>query len=442
MKKFFIAIAAVAMLIPATSLKAQDDKYGPNSAECLKYLSYYEEYMKSKNYADATPNWREAYKHCPPQSRQKMLVDGTTLLRKLISANAKNPIYKQALVDSLMTLHDQRVEFFPANAVTARNNKGLDMANYIKDDDQRLFDGLNEIIEANGTATKPNLYVINLNAAIELYKIGMIGEEEVIETYNRNVDLLSATEAKNQVDADMNEKVRADLESLFVASKVASCDKLIALFTPRFAAAPEDVELAQKIVAFMLKTEDCTDNELISKAIAVMHKNAPSASTAYLAYQIYSQRGKVDEAVKYMEEAIRLADAENKAAYNYELAMFCFRTGNSARAIEAAKTAADTDTDGKYAGKAYFLIGTIWSAVKCTGNEIASRAPFWVAVDYMQKASAADATLAAEASKKIDEFKAYFPSTADAFMFDLQDGNEYTVSCSGLRAVTRVRTQK
>ncbi len=442
MKKFFIAIAAVAMIAPATGLMAQNDKYGPNSAECLKYLSYYEEYMKTKNYADATPNWREAYKYCPPQSRQKMLVDGTTLMRKLITANAKNPIYKQALIDSLMTLHDQRIEFFPASAVTARNNKGLDMANYIKDDDQRLFDGFNEIIEANGAETKSNIYVLDLKAAIELYKVGMIGEEEVIETYNRNVDFLAQAEPKNDVDAEQNEKVRADLESLFVASKVASCDKLIALFTPRFAAAPEDVELAQKIVSFMLKTEDCADNELISKAIAVMHKNSPSASTAHLAFQIYSQRGKVDEAVKYLEEAIRLADAEDKAGFSYELAMFSFRTGNNVKAVEAAKNAADADTEGKYAGKAYFLIGTIWSSLKCSGNEIASRAPFWVAVDYMQKAINADASLAAEANKKIAEFKAYFPSTADAFMFDLQDGNEYTVSCSGLRAVTKVRTQK
>ena len=50
-------------------------KYGADSAECIKYLSYYKEYYKSKNYDSALPNWRKAYSLCPPTANQTMLVD-------------------------------------------------------------------------------------------------------------------------------------------------------------------------------------------------------------------------------------------------------------------------------------------------------------------------------------------------------------------------------
>ena len=105
MKKVLLLISFAAMALCSATLSAQDDKYGPNSAECLKYISYYEEYYKQKNYDSALPNWRKAYKYCPPTSRYSLLSDGTTLVRRLITQNAKNPIYKEQLVDSLMTLY-------------------------------------------------------------------------------------------------------------------------------------------------------------------------------------------------------------------------------------------------------------------------------------------------------------------------------------------------
>ena len=110
MKKIIVLISvAAAALFAASSLSAQG-KYGPDSTECIKYLSYYTEYYKQKNYDSALPNWRNAYKYCPPTSRYSLLSDGTTLLRRLITQNAKNPVYKDQLVDSLMTLYKQRVE--------------------------------------------------------------------------------------------------------------------------------------------------------------------------------------------------------------------------------------------------------------------------------------------------------------------------------------------
>jgi hypothetical protein len=60
----------------------------------------------------------------------------------------------------------------------------------------------------------------------------------------------------------------------------------------------------------------------------------------------------------------------------------------------------------------------------------------------MQKAKNADPALAEDADRMISQYRAYFPQTAEAFMYNITDGESYTVACNGMRAVTTVRTQK
>ena len=298
MKKIIVLISvAAAALFAASSLSAQG-KYGPDSTECIKYLSYYTEYYKQKNYDSALPNWRNAYKYCPPTSRYSLLSDGTTLLRRLITQNAKNPVYKDQLVDSLMTLYKQRVEFWPKYATASLNNQALDMYNYMKDEPKKLFEGLTEVVTINKTNTKPNIFLFQLSTACDLYKDGLLDPEQVINTYENAVAVLSSITPKNEVEGRMINQTIADIESLFIASQVASCENLIALFEPRFAAAPEDLDLAKNIVKMMTVTEGCTDNNLFLNAVTVMYNQEPSHTSAYYLYKLYAGRNDVDNAAK------------------------------------------------------------------------------------------------------------------------------------------------
>ena len=98
--------------------------------------------------------------------------------------------------------------------------------------------------------------------------------------------------------------------------------------------------------------------------------------------------------------------------------------------------------NSEFAGKSFYLIGTIWGSTVCGGNEIQRRSPYWVAVDYLQKAMNADPSLADDCRKLIGQYAAYYPQKAEAFMYDVTDGQSYTVACGGMRATTTVRTQK
>ncbi len=440
MKKIYFAILTLLVAFSA-NLSAQG-KFGKDSAECIKYLSYYQEYYKQKAYDDALPNWRKAYNLCPPTASQNMLLNGTTLLRRVISQNSGNPEYRKALVDSLLQLHRDRAETYPKNAVSAFNNMGQDIVNYIKDDPERLYKSFNEIIEHNKANTKTSLFLFDLQSAITLYEAGKLSSEDVINSYQRNIAYLDQVKAKSPEEAEQNQKIRSDLESLFIASKVASCNELISLFTPRYNADPNNLDLAKNIVKMLAITEDCQNNDLYLQAATTMYKLEPSHNSAYFLYKLNAARNNVDEALKYMDEAIEYdeSDALTDASYQYELAAFCYKNARFAKANAAARAALENDSS--LAGKCYFLIGQIWGTVSCGGDEISSRAHFWVAVDNMRKAAAEDPSLADEANRMIAQFSRYYPQTADAFMYDLVDGKAYTVTCSGMSATTTVRTQK
>ena len=429
---------AVFVMINCNVLSAQG-KYGADSADCIKYLSYYKEYFKQKNYDEAIPHWRNAFRLCPPTANQTMIVDGTALIRNLINKNRNNSIYKEALVDTLMMLHDIRAEYYPKYALTAYNNKGLDMVQYIQNDNKRLYEGFDQIIKANKEKTRPQLFLFQLNAAVALYKDGVLSSEEVINEYETAMSYLGMMEQNENI-----EKLRGDIENIFISSKVASCDNLIALFTPRYEANPEDVELVSNIVRIMSTADDCTDNDLFVNAATSMHKLDPSYNSAYFLYRLYNSQGHYDAAVSFMQEAINYpeSDEDKDADLYFELAAYCFKNGKNMAALDYATKAVQLDKDNSTVGKAYMLAGTIWGSTVCKGNEIETRAPYWVAVDYMNKAKAADSALTDEANKLIAQYRTYFPQTAEAFMYDLQDGQSYTVSCNGMRATTTVRTQK
>ncbi|MGN0188332.1 MAG: hypothetical protein ACI395_02330, partial [Candidatus Cryptobacteroides sp.] len=125
-----------------------------------------------------------------------------------------------------------------------------------------------------------------------------------------------------------------------------------------------------------------------------------------------------------------------------ERAAFNLKNGKTSAAYSDAEKAAQLDSDGNVKGKAYMLCGTIWGSTVCKGNEIETRAPYWVAVDFLVKAKSVDPSLSEDCDKLIAQYKAYYPQTAEAFMYDITDGQSYTVSCSGMRATTTVRTQK
>ena len=105
MRKIFGILFCV--LILGEGLKAQS-KYGSDSVNCVMNLSLYREYYKQQNYDDAIKSWRWVYNNCPSASGN-IFKNGPTLIKYLMK---KNPENKQAYIDTLMMIYDNRIQYF------------------------------------------------------------------------------------------------------------------------------------------------------------------------------------------------------------------------------------------------------------------------------------------------------------------------------------------
>ena len=438
MKKLLLTFfAASAALLGMSQMASAQGKYGADSAECIKYLSYYQEYYKQKNYDSALPNWRRAYALCPPQASQNMFVHGTTLMTRLYNAT-KDAAQKSAVVDTILALQDQRMAAYPKSRKSILNNKGQYIINYRSNDASYLYKNLSEIMNELGAETKGGIMVNVLQAAIAMYRENQLSADDVIAMYDNISELLDNAPAKSEADEEENMKTKATVESLFADSKVASCENLIAIFGPRYEADPENLALVSNIVKLMNTAEDCASNDLYLKAVTSMYKLDPSYRSAYALFRLNSARDNVADAGKYLEEAIASeeSDAATDAQYYYELALFAYKNGMRSKAYEAARKAIDMDYG--YAGKSYIILGNLWASVSCDGD-VNKYARYWAATDCYQKARSADPTVADEASASISNVSRYYPEASEIFMYDLSAGQSYTVSCGGMSASTTVR---
>ena len=440
MKKITLILLAAMAIFGGQKVTAQD-KYGsgPNREECIKYLSYYSEYYKQKNYDSALPNWRRAYSLCPATASQNMFIHGTTLMTRLYN-QVKDPAHKDAIVDTILTLQDQRMATYPKNRVSILNNKGQYMINYRGDQAKYIYDNVGEIVDELGTSANGGLLVNLLQSSIALYRENQLSADDVIAMYDKVMADVDGAMPKNEAEEEDNLKAKATIESIFADSKVASCENLIAIFTPRYNADPDNLALVSNIVKLMNTADDCAANDLYLNAVTSMYRLDPSYKSAFGLYRLNAARGNVADAAKYLEEAIDSPDSDpaTDAQYYYEMAAFCYKNGMRGKASEAARKAIEMDYG--FAGKAYLIMGNLWASATC-GETQDKWARYWAAADYYQKARNADPSVADEAAASLSSVSRYYPEASEAFMYDLTKGQSYTVSCGGMTATTTVRVQ-
>lgn len=438
MKKLHYLFITLSFFLVAGSAVGQDQNYGKyGTPECANNLSIYTEYLKGENINEAIPSWREAFKICPPGVRQTLYIDGIKIFKYLLEKNKDNPELKKKLIDSVFLMYDLRSQYFPSRNDQIKYWKALDAIDLLKDDRQ-VLNILEEAIKAGGNRTDPAILVLTMNKMTEMYSKKMVAGEELMEVYSRISPILA-----NHIKDNHPKAVQAkrDIDLLFANSGVASCENIVKMFTPEFEANPNDKELISRIVK-LLSDAECYQEDLFLKTVEALYKLEPNYLSAGYLYKLYAFRGDHENAIKMLQEAINSEESSDieDADYLITLASYYYQNmKNLIKASEAAKEAISKNP--AVAGKAYMILGGIWAQVVCAGDDIQQRSKWWVAVDYFTKAKNADASQAEEAQKHIDTYYQYFPLKEDAFMFGLKEGESYTVNCSGLSAVTRIRTR-
>ena len=114
-------------------------------------------------------------------------------------------------------------------------------------------------------------------------------------------------------------------------------------------------------------------------------------------------------------------------AYKY-LAQIMWKEGKGEQGRAYARKAIELD---KTDGEPYMIIGYIYAASskECSANPLQAKAVFWAAVDKFQRAKEIDPSIASKANEMIREYSKLFPTSEDAFFYNVFEGDTYQVEC-------------
>jgi len=427
MKKIIInGLFLLGGLLLSAPIFAQDDaKYGENPETCKRDLSEYIEFVKQKNYLDALPAWRRVYNQCPASSKS-IFINGPKIYKKLIKIE-KDEAKKMLYLDTLMQVYDKRIKYFGQEG-NVLGRKGRDLYKYNKKGAyEEAYGYLFKSVELSKEKSQVAVLQSLMSASARMYKTKKIDAGQVVQNFSTISDILTQLEGINKEKPKKLEqikKVQGNVGTIFIATGAGSCDVLIAHFTPKFEAAPTDVELLKTITKYLDKG-DCTDSKLFFDASENLYKAEPSAQAAYNLAKMAAKKKQFSKASEFYKKAIELTeDNETKANYYYELAIISSSSPATSRTY--AKKAAALKPNW---GKPYILIGKLYASSGCGDDKFTKSSVFWAAVDQFVKAKSVDASIAGEANKLIAEYKKYFPGKEDAFAYNVTEGSEVKIEC-------------
>lgn len=445
---FKLGILAVSFMMAAGHTDAQqkkylsDPKYGPDSAareECAMRMSLYNEFYKQKNYKDAVNDWRKVYQNCPAASKNTF-IRGATIYKNLIKSE-KDAAKKEALIDTLMQIYDQRIVYFKQEGAVLAS-KGVDLYSYRgKDAAGDVYEMLKKSCELEKGETGAGVTTVMMQSVVDQYKAEEVDGAEVISAYElamatidlaiaSNKQIVAGGDAK-KVPAAQKELENLDVdvknvEALFSESGAATCDALIAIFEAKYDANKDDIDWLKKVTKLLDKAE-CNASPLFAKASEALYALEPSAVAARNLARLFLIKQELPKAAEYYSNACdQQDDPILKSQYYYEWSQVVFMQKHFPRVRELANMAIKANPAN---GRAYIAIGKAYAAdAQNIGQEqVEHSAAYWAAVDKFRKAKQVDSSCEAEANELINTYKKHFPNKEEAFMFGIQPGSQVTV---------------
>ena len=464
MKALQTLFTALAVMLASTASLAQDERYGDTpdqQLKCKEALSVYKSYKKQKNYDEAYIQWRKACEVCPETASEGLYADGASFIGKELKKVEDEDPRKAVLVDSLLYLHDKRMELYPSTKRSPNNRcevlgrKATDFYKYNKDQHKMAYEMFKESIECLKEESSATTLYQYYTASFYTMKRELKGDTvaqanmraQMLTDYLALTDYVQAGMAKAQEagkdrDVKRYEKAKGNIETVFVA--IADCADMVPVLDAAVAADPENMDLKLKVLRLLNKKE-CTDNDLFLPVATAVYSVEPSAPAAYAIGIGFAKASQLDSSFTYMEDAVnRCGDCTEKLTYLLKTGQIASAMGRTSTARNYARQVLDVDAEN---ADAYMLIGDAiaGSSSACNDGALGSRSVYWVASDYYAKAKRLNEELAEKASKKMANMAKQFPTVDDIFTYGKQAGGSFTVPnkpgcpCSGETTTIRVR---
>lgn len=430
-KTFFIFLVGTMISVYSYS-QDSGSKYGKDSATCRENLSTMSEFVKIKVYDYAYAPWQYCFKNCP-ESSKNIYIQGEKIIENKIQT-AKSDEEKEAYIDTLMMLYDQRIQYFGQKGKVL-GKKGVDILKYRKEQIEDAYSILKESLELEKDKVDEAVAASLVTVSGVLFREGKIEADEMISNYLIAIKYLEAQKSTNKTKQAIE-----SVEKTFAESGAADCDALIKIFTPKYEENSENVEVLNKITE-LLKETGCQESDLFAKASESLFNLEPSAKSGANLAMVFASRGELDKAKDYYLKAIEIeTDNVQKSKYYYQLAAIALEEKSMPNVKKYCNEAITYDPNY---GAAYILLGNAYasSSGSCGSSNFQKAAVFLAAVDKFIKAKSVDESVTSEANNLISKYSNYFPNQEDAFFEGYTDGQSYKIGC-WIDETTTIRTIK
>ena len=445
--KFLLAAAAMLVGFTASAQDFSDDKlYGKWGATAEERASnigasnFLKESLDAKDYAEATVHFQQLLNNCPAAT-VNTFTRGTTLYKNRIN-RARNLDEKRRLVDSLMLIHDLRIQYFGDDARYGRDYildlKARDVIKYCSSDREFLRETLKSAVDAAIVAK-----TIKLDIAAMYYK-SLCEDFAYDDSITSDMVLAEYERLTPYFDAATDEAGLAQkkiFEDSFADSGAANCDNLEALFSEKLAANPDDTELLSQAVALMSRASCSSD--FFFDITERYYTIKPSSETALFLAKGFQERKQNDKALKYLREALAVeADPTKKESLYAQIAIIELSANNYSKAAEAARALHSINPQNGYS---YFVLGQCYASSSCASDKIGGASVYWAAYDAMSQAVdllSHEPEVQRVARSLAGAYRSAFPTQETCFFAELSAGQGYTVRCgfaSGKSTTVRYR---
>ncbi|MFI3264037.1 MAG: tetratricopeptide repeat protein [Rikenellaceae bacterium] len=388
--------------------------------------SFLKEAIDNKDY-DAATKYLNLLINGAPKASHNTYARGILLYRNKIN-RARSLAEKEMYIDSVMLLHDLRLEHFADHATYGApvilDSKARMYATYKVKDREGLREVFKEAIEVGGQATKPDLVCIYFQNLCDDYQMDEVMADEILAEYDRLTPYFETLGAEG---AEYKEK----FDGMFGVSGAASCENLETLFSKKLAEAPDDVDLLAKAVALMDRAS-CL-SPFYTATAEKLYEVRPTANAAMSLASIFQNQGDYDKASLYLTETLATEeDVEAREALYSRIALVKLAAGDMSEALKAANQAIATE-DGTLEdnGVALFVKAQAY-ARSITCSDFACLAAYWAAYDVMSQAianfSAEEAAYLEPAQAMAASYRSAFPTQEECFFNEVTAGSSYRVS--------------
>ena len=421
--------------------------------------SIYRQALKSKDYDLAFENWQKAYDLAPAADgkRDYHFIDGVKLYINKYTAETDAAVKKtyKAEIDRLYdeailayedgsvipTKCEGKPDCIKAKIGYVYGRKGYDMFYTINSNYGKNLEVLDKSIELSGNDVEYTVFDPLSTIVVYQFQKGKLDKTQAVDYFMKMEGIAKYNLENNERLGEYYDQAWKSAQAKFapIETDIFDCDYFKPKYKAMYDAAPNDMDQLKNLVG-LLKKRGCSETDPLYmeldkkwKAYAKETNAARKAefeanNPAMLAKKSYDAGDFAGAISKYDEAINSETDPSKKAGYMFSKASI---QGRKLKKYSAARaTAREAAKLRPNYGRPYMLIGDLYatSARNC-GDSWNQRLAIIAAMDKYRQAKSVDPSLAAEADKKIGQYRSSLPDQTEGFMRQVKAGDSQKVGC-------------